>query len=198
MQIQICCSKWNKERKVFSRDGIQTTLPYDYLSVEIKVIVNPVWHQSKLLCLDSLNYVLAEKIVETASDDTDCLSWLIDYIVFYVMIKNISIIWTGDVTITGEGQQNLGLCSVLKAFEQEDRATPAATWSLGLSGLIRRSAPFNRLLRHTREYGGSILTRILLYSAEWCKCTCSLLWNSDWIIKTKTVCLPIYKLIFNT
>jgi hypothetical protein len=77
---------------VFSRDGIQTTLPYDYLSVEIKVIVNPVWHQSKLLYSDSLNYVLAEKIVETASDDADCLSWLIDYIVFYVMIKNISII----------------------------------------------------------------------------------------------------------
>jgi hypothetical protein len=25
----------------------------------------------------------------------------------------------GDVTIAGEGLQNLGLCSVLKAFEQE-------------------------------------------------------------------------------
>jgi hypothetical protein len=24
----------------------------------------------------------------------------------------------GDVTITGEGQQNLGLCSALRAFEQ--------------------------------------------------------------------------------
>jgi hypothetical protein len=38
--------------------------------------------------------------------------------------KNVSIHWTfgpgvyGDVIITGEGLQNLGLCSVLKAFEQ--------------------------------------------------------------------------------
>jgi hypothetical protein len=26
----------------------------------------------------------------------------------------------GDVTITGEGLQNLGLCSALRAFEQEE------------------------------------------------------------------------------
>ena len=32
---------------------------------------------------------------------------------------------------------------------------------LGLSGLIRRTAPFSRLLRHTRECGGSILPRII-------------------------------------
>jgi hypothetical protein len=114
----------------------------------------------------SQNYMLADKFIETASDHVDCLSLLIDYLVFYVMIKNISIIWTGDITITGEGQQNLGLCSALGAFEQGDHATPAVTRGLGLSGLIRRTAPFNRLLRHTREYGGSILTRILLYSAD--------------------------------
>jgi hypothetical protein len=30
-----------------------------------------------------------------------------------------------------------------------------------ISGLIRRTAPFSRLLRHTRGCGGSILTRIL-------------------------------------
>jgi hypothetical protein len=35
------------------------------------------------------------------------------------------------------------------------------TWDLGFSGLIRRTVPFNRLLRHTRRYGGSILTKIL-------------------------------------
>ena len=43
--------------------------------------------------------------------------WLIDYLLFYVPLKNISLIY-GDVTITGEGLQNLGLCSALKAFEQ--------------------------------------------------------------------------------
>jgi hypothetical protein len=41
------------------------------------------------------------------------------------------------------------------------RATPAVTRGLGFSGLIRRNAPFSRLLRHPRGCGGSILTRIL-------------------------------------
>jgi hypothetical protein len=41
------------------------------------------------------------------------------------------------------------------------RATPAVTRDLAFSGLIRRIAPFSRLLRHTRGCGGSILTRIL-------------------------------------
>ena len=41
------------------------------------------------------------------------------------------------------------------------RATPAVTRGLGFSGLIRRTAPFSRLLRHTRGCGGSILPRIL-------------------------------------
>jgi hypothetical protein len=39
----------------------------------------------------------------------DCL---LDYLMFYVPLKNISLI------IAGEGLQNLGLCSALRAFEQ--------------------------------------------------------------------------------
>ena len=35
-------------------------------------------------------------------------------------------------------------------------------WSLG-TGLIQRTAPFSRLLRHTRGCGGSILTWILTF-----------------------------------
>jgi hypothetical protein len=41
---------------------------------------------------------------------------LIDYLGFYVPLKNFSLY--GDVTIAGEGLQNLGLCSALRAFEQ--------------------------------------------------------------------------------
>jgi hypothetical protein len=41
------------------------------------------------------------------------------------------------------------------------RATSVVTRGLGFSGLIRRTAPFSRLLRHTRGCGGSILTRNL-------------------------------------
>jgi hypothetical protein len=40
-------------------------------------------------------------------------------------------------------------------------ATPAVTRDLSFSGLIRKTAPFSRLLRHTGGCGGSILTWIL-------------------------------------
>jgi hypothetical protein len=52
------------------------------------------------------------------------------------------------------------------------RATPALTWHIGFSGLIRETVPFSRVLRHMREYGGSILaltgsSRILLIWNWW-------------------------------
>jgi hypothetical protein len=40
---------------------------------------------------------------------------MIDYLLFYVPLKNILL-----VTITGEGLQNLGLCSALRAFGQRE------------------------------------------------------------------------------
>jgi hypothetical protein len=43
---------------------------------------------------------------------------MINYLLFYIPLKNFSLIY-GDVTITGKGLQNLGLCMVLRAFEQE-------------------------------------------------------------------------------
>jgi hypothetical protein len=87
------------------------------------------------------------------------LSWLIDYLLFYVPIKNFHLY--GDVTKVGEGLQNLDTQG-LWAGRDLYRATPAATRDLGISGLIRRTAPFSRLLRHARECGGPILTRILM------------------------------------
>jgi hypothetical protein len=41
------------------------------------------------------------------------------------------------------------------------RATPAVTQTLGFSGIVWKTAPFSRLLWHTRGCGWSILTRIL-------------------------------------
>jgi hypothetical protein len=41
------------------------------------------------------------------------------------------------------------------------RVTPAVTRGLSFSGLIQRTAPFSRLLRHARGCWGPILTRIL-------------------------------------
>jgi hypothetical protein len=40
-----------------------------------------------------------------------CYDWLIDYLRFYVPLKNISL-------IAGEGLQNLGLCLAIRAFGQ--------------------------------------------------------------------------------
>jgi hypothetical protein len=41
---------------------------------------------------------------------------LIDYLLFYVRLRIFHLY--GVVTIAGEGLQNLGLCSALRAFEQ--------------------------------------------------------------------------------
>jgi hypothetical protein len=58
----------------------------------------------------------------------------------------------GDVTIAGEGLQNSVLILGAQgpwAGRDLSRATPTMTQDLGFSCLIRRTAPFSRLLRHT-------------------------------------------------
>jgi hypothetical protein len=58
---------------------------------------------------------------------------------------------------------NLGLSSALKPSRREGSLSChiCCNMGLGFSGLIRRNAPFSRLLRHTKACGGYILTRIL-------------------------------------
>jgi hypothetical protein len=60
----------------------------------------------------------------------------------------------GNVTINGERLQNLGLCSAIRAFEQEGIFIVPHVF-------IRRTAPFSRFLRQTRGCEGQILTQIL-------------------------------------
>jgi hypothetical protein len=92
------------------------------------------------------------------------IDWLIDYLMLYVPLKNFSLIWRRHhcrwrpAKFTGRpmfGAQGLW------AGRDLYRATPAVTHDLGFSGLIRRTVPFSRLLRHTKGCGESILTRIL-------------------------------------
>jgi hypothetical protein len=85
---------------------------------------------------------------------------LIDYLWFYVPLKNFSFIWRRHHY--REGLQNLGYARRLGPLNRE--GTPAVTRGLGFSGLIRRTAPFSHLLRHTRRCGGFIPTRILTVS----------------------------------
>jgi hypothetical protein len=55
---------------------------------------------------------------------------------------------------------NEARCSVPESTEVV-RMLLAVTWGLSFPRLIRRTAPFNRLLRHARRCWGPILTRIL-------------------------------------
>jgi hypothetical protein len=84
---------------------------------------------------------------------------MIDYLWFYVPLKNFSLIWrrhhcrwraaTFRPMLSAQGLW-------------AGRATPAVTQDLGFSGLIQRTTPFNRLLRHTTGCGEYILTQILM------------------------------------
>jgi hypothetical protein len=150
---------------------------------------NPSWNiswsisscQSLKLCVDTLSYLC--KIFYYAS------STYIDWLIIYGFTSRSRIFHLyGDVPITGEGLQNLGLCSALRTFEQEGMLiVPPACCNTGPrffrshpkdrliqsplmthKGMWRTNSnqdphgsPFIRLLRHTRECGGPILTRIL-------------------------------------
>jgi hypothetical protein len=87
---------------------------------------------------------------------------LIDYLRFYVSLKNFSPIWRRHHRRwrAAKFRPLLG-AQGLWAGRDLYRATPAVTQHLSFSGLIWRTAPFSRLLRHTRGCGGSVLTRIL-------------------------------------
>jgi hypothetical protein len=43
----------------------------------------------------------------------EVIDWLIDYFLFYVQLRNTSLLWRRH-----QGLQNLGLCSAIRAFEQ--------------------------------------------------------------------------------
>jgi hypothetical protein len=103
----------------------------------------------------------------------EVIDWLIDSLLFYValdqfiellfyVLKNFSLIWRKS-PLPSEGLQNLGLCSALRVFEQGGIfIMPHLLWH-GVSVFLVSSyePPLNRLLRHTRGCGESILTRIL-------------------------------------
>jgi hypothetical protein len=110
--------------------------------------------------------------------------WVVDWLIIYCFTYRSRIFHSyGDVTITGEGLKNLGLCLALRAFEQGGIfiVRNCCTRDLGFSGRIWRmlspptthkgmwrtysnpdpqGSPFSRLLRHARGCWGSILARI--------------------------------------
>jgi hypothetical protein len=102
--------------------------------------------------------VIANKKKEKKHKD-----WLIDYLRFYVPLKNFSLIWYWRCHhCRWRAAKFRPILSTQGLWAGRDlhRATPAVTRDLGFSGLIRRTAPFSHLLRHTRGCEGPILTRI--------------------------------------
>jgi hypothetical protein len=89
---------------------------------------------------------------------------LIDYLRFYIPLKNFSLIWRRHHCrwMAAKFKPMLGTQGHW-AGRDLYRATPAVTQDLGFSGLIQRTDPFIRLLRHTKGCGGPIPTRILRY-----------------------------------
>jgi hypothetical protein len=107
------------------------------------------------------------------------IDWLIDYLQFYVPLKNFSLIWRRHHCRwrAAKVRPMLGAQS-LWAGRDIYCATPPVTRDLGFSGLIWRTAPFSHLLRHTRGCGGPILTRILT-GAIIVICTCASFGQED-------------------
>jgi hypothetical protein len=90
------------------------------------------------------------------------ISMLHDYLLSYVPLKNFSLIWRRHLCQRrAEKFRPMLGAQDLWAGRDIYRATPPVTEDLGFSGLIRRTAPFSRLLRHARGCWGPILTRIL-------------------------------------
>jgi hypothetical protein len=93
---------------------------------------------------------------------------MIDYLLFYVPLKNISLIWRRHHCWwrAAKFRPMLG-AQGLWAGRDLYRATPNVTRDLGFFGLIRRTAPFSRLLRHARGSRGPIPPRILTGVTKW-------------------------------
>jgi hypothetical protein len=81
-----------------------------------------------------------------------CLLRTIDCLRFYVPLKNFSLLWRRHHCRWRAAKfRPMLVAQGLWAGRDLYRAIPAVTRDLGFSDLIRRTAPFSRLLRHTRS-----------------------------------------------
>jgi hypothetical protein len=130
---------------------------------QFSVNIKPAW----IFChtLYSLLMELIFSEIKTTVKGSNCKPWkfthmelktftilyLIDYLLFYVPLKNLSLIWRRH-HYRRRAAKFRPMLSAQGLWAGRDlyRATPAVTRGLGFFGLIRRTAPFSRLLRHTR------------------------------------------------
>jgi hypothetical protein len=132
-----------------------------------------------LFCEVDISYVLTK--------------WKIDWLIIYGFTSR-SIIFHlyGDVTIAGEGLQNLGRGSALRAFEQGGIfIVPHLLWHGTSVFPVSSEGPPHLVLRYKRGCGGSILTRILT-GPEWKSCICYIIFSKTniWVILNNSHCPP--------
>jgi hypothetical protein len=104
------------------------------------------------MCLKLLAFFLNAALKKVAC--------LIDFLLFYVPLKNFSLISRRQL-YRWKAAKCRPMLGIQGLWAGRDRycATPAVARDLVFSGLIRRISPFSRLLRHPMGCGGSILTR---------------------------------------
>jgi hypothetical protein len=131
---------------------------------------------------------------------------MIDYLQFYVPLKNFSLIWRCHYYRwrAAKFRPMLG-AQGLSAGRDLYCATPAVTRDLGF---IRGTAPIGRLLRHIMGCGGSILTQInknisvIQLTCLYCNHCCNLM-NSElnkaelWSFFAETWCNEFKRSYFN-
>jgi hypothetical protein len=104
-----------------------------------------------------------------------------DYLRFYFPLKNFSLIWRRHHCRWRAAKVRPMLSAQgLWAGRDLYRAIPTVTRDLGFSGLIRRTAPFSRLLRHTKGCGGSIRNKIYMYITNTSYQELQIYWSSNW------------------
>jgi hypothetical protein len=134
----ICiCLHWTNTAGLLSR-----------ISCELRHCRSPVWIIISVYCCVYppllINIKFLRRIIPPSSSLTTCKGMLrtyyelLDWLYNFTSRSRIFHLY-GDVTITGEGLQNLGRCSVLRAFSagrDPYRATFAVTRGIGFSDLM--------------------------------------------------------------
>jgi hypothetical protein len=123
------------------------------------------------------------------------------HLLFYVLFKNFSLMWRRHHYRVRAAKFRPR--SALRAFEQGGIFVVPHLLGLGFSGLVRRTAQFSRLLRHTRGCWGSILTRVLTYPHSvprgcwgpiltWVPTGCiNVFYTNDWMIDYYLFYVPL-------
>jgi hypothetical protein len=115
------------------------------------------------------------------------IDWLINYLLFYVPLKNFSLIWRRHHCQWRAA--NLGLCSVLRAFEQGGIfIVPHLLWHGTSFFPVSSEGPPHLVASYDTRRGceGSILTRILMGNS-WHRCCVGCLSCPDFTARKWTV-----------